>query len=97
VLRLIEDEHSRGPWYDWPFANRSTTRYAAPVAAQEIAALAIVAGTAGIFAWKLLRRRRLGKKSSGCGCAGTSAPSSRERVIFSARKGERPQIIIKSK
>jgi len=67
------------------------------VAAQEIAALAIVAGTAGIFAWKVLRRRHHRKKSSGCGCTGTSGAMPRERVIFSARKGERPQIIVKAK
>jgi len=62
---------------------------------QEIAALAIVGLTIGIMLWQLLRPRKFGaKKGLACGCAGSSIPP-RERIIFKARKGETPQILVK--
>jgi hypothetical protein len=68
------------------------------MAAQEFAALAIVAVTAGIFAWRLLRPRQFhSRKGSACGCPGSSSAPPTERIIFKARKGQTPQILITSR
>jgi hypothetical protein len=62
---------------------------------QQITALGIVVGTAGMFLWARWRRRQPGKLPcySGCGCSSSSAP--RETVTYRARKGQRPEIIVK--
>jgi len=70
---------------------------------QQVVALAIVGITALVFLWSRVRRRKrgLGKGAlcgeGQCGCAGTTSPSARESVVFRARKGERPQVIVKMK
>jgi len=65
---------------------------------QQIVALAIVGLTAAIF---LFRKFRGGKAASscgaGCGCSASKIEPPRESVVFHARKGERPQIIVKMK
>jgi hypothetical protein len=63
---------------------------------QEFAALSIVALTAAVFAWRLVRPRRLGgNKGLACSCAGASA-GSMPSMVFKARKGERVQILVKA-
>jgi len=63
---------------------------------QQTTALLIVAATAGAFLWQWLRPKRLGsKKGSVCGCSTTSHSGPKPSVIYHARKGERPQIIVK--
>ena len=65
---------------------------------QQISALVIVAATAGIFAWRRFRRR---KSPFGCGdhcgCGGENRPAEKSSIVFRARKGERPQVIVKMK
>jgi hypothetical protein len=65
---------------------------------QQIIALSIVAATAAAFAWRRFRRR---KSSFGCsdhcGCGGENRPVEKSSIIFHARKGERPQVIVKMK
>jgi hypothetical protein len=63
---------------------------------QEMAALAIVAATASIFVWKAMQPRRLKFQSAGpCGCSSQAAPP-RQTILFRARKGERPQIVVRN-
>jgi hypothetical protein len=61
---------------------------------QKIASFMIVAATAGLFLWTNLRRRRFSfQRDTHCGCAAPSG--SRQSIVFQARKGERPKIIVK--
>jgi hypothetical protein len=65
---------------------------------QQVAALGIVGLTAAIFLFSKFSRRKAGSGcGAGCGCSASSAAPSRESVVFHARKGERPQIIVKMK
>jgi hypothetical protein len=65
---------------------------------QQIAALALVAVTAALFVLARVRRKRKGGLpcDSHCGCAGAKS-SNAPSVIYHARKGERPEIIVKMK
>lgn len=61
---------------------------------QQIAALMIVAATAVLFVRAKMRRTKSKLPcDSQCGCSGSSAPG--PSVIYRARKGERPEIIVK--
>jgi hypothetical protein len=66
---------------------------------QQLAALGIVGMTAALLFRSWLRRRRLKfsfQRDTHCGCstpASSSAPQ--PSIIFRARKGERPQILVK--
>ena len=64
---------------------------------QTIAALAVVAGTAGVFlarAWPRRRKFSFERETHcGCGTAGQAGNS----VVFHARKGQRAQVIVKMK
>ena len=63
---------------------------------QRIAALVIVAGTAGAFVAARLRRSRKFsfEHDTHCGCGGSGEPV-RNSIVFSARKGEQGKIIMK--
>jgi hypothetical protein len=64
---------------------------------QKIAALGVVATTAGFFLRAKLRRRKFSfEHDTHCGCAGTSTAGAKTSIVFSARKGERPRIIMKN-
>jgi hypothetical protein len=63
---------------------------------QQLAALAVV----GIAAFLLLRaqlrpRGRCLTKTGPCGCSASSGPAPKGSITFRARKGERPQVIVK--
>jgi hypothetical protein len=61
---------------------------------QKIASLVIVAVTAGTFLWAKLRKRKFSfEHDTHCGCG--SSAGSKNSIIFHARKGQRPQIIVK--
>jgi hypothetical protein len=62
---------------------------------QEPVALTIVAITALIFLWRR-KARGVGKAKSNCGC-GTSGVNSKQRIIYRARKGERPEVVVKAR
>jgi hypothetical protein len=66
---------------------------------QTIAALAVVAGTAAVFlarAWP--RRRKFSfERETHCGCGSAGQAGAKNSVVFHARKGERPQVIVKMK
>jgi hypothetical protein len=64
---------------------------------QQIAALGVVAATAGLFLRMKLRGRKLSfEHQTHCGCAAGSRAGSRASIVFSARKGERAKIIMKA-
>jgi hypothetical protein len=60
---------------------------------QQPMALAIVAATAGILAWRQFRPRRSSfAKATHCGCD-MKAPANPPQIIVRSRRGERQQII----
>lgn len=64
---------------------------------QKIAALAVVAATAGLFLRANLRRRKFSfEHDTHCGCSSANSPRPTGSIVFSARKGSRPKIIVKS-
>ncbi len=77
---------------------RGISGYVAGVNWQTVVSLMIVMlAAAGLF-WGWLRRRKFSfARDTHCGCsAGPHSPNS-SSIVFHARKGERPQIIVKSK
>jgi hypothetical protein len=63
---------------------------------QQIVALVIVAVTAALFIRARLRRRK-GGLPCGSQCGSASNISARPTVVYHARKGERPKILVKMK
>ena len=64
---------------------------------QQIVSLAIVGTVAALFAWARWRPRKFDfKRDTHCGCAGSGTPE-QSSIIFHARKGERPEVIVKMK
>jgi len=72
--------------------------YVSVVDWQQVIALSIVVVTAGIFAWRRLRSRKspLGRESR-CGCTTPSGPAEKGSIVYHARKGQRPEVIVKMK
>jgi len=65
---------------------------------QQVAALVIVAGTAGLLFWSRFRRRPANFHAMGhCGCPGNSFISPQSSIVFRARKGQRPEVRVKMK
>ena len=65
---------------------------------QTITSLVIVALAAAGLLWGRFRRRKFDfHRDTHCGCASPSESTTHESIIFHARKGERPQVIIKKK
>jgi hypothetical protein len=66
---------------------------------QQLVSLAIVATAAALLSCIVVRRRKFSFERSphcGCGCA-ASHRAPQPSVVLRARKGERPQMIIKMK
>jgi hypothetical protein len=63
---------------------------------QKIAALSVVAATAGLFLKAKLRRRKFSfQRDTHCGCSNSHAAGARTSIVFSARKTGRAKIIVK--
>jgi hypothetical protein len=63
---------------------------------QRIAALSVIAVTAGLFIWSNMRRRKFSfQRHTHCGCAAPSSGGGGS-ILFTARKGERSRIIMKA-
>lgn len=72
--------------------------YVAAVNLQTLAALMIVAIAAAGLLWGLLRRRKFSfERDTLCGCSAANRSVNESSIVFHARKGERPCIIIKAK
>jgi hypothetical protein len=63
---------------------------------QQAVALSIVAGTAALLVRSRLRRQRFSlARDTHCGCAGGNPGGLQGSIVYRARKGERPQVIVK--
>ena len=66
------------------------------MAFQEVLVLCIVAITAAVMAWNLFRPRKFSfQRDMHCGCSTRSPNTLRQSIVFRARKGERPQVLVK--
>ena len=64
---------------------------------QQIAALLIVGFTACVFTLSKTRQRKFSlKHDTHCGCSSAGDLGGKQTIRFSARKGERPRIIVKN-
>jgi hypothetical protein len=64
---------------------------------QQIAALTVVAATAGMFLRSKLRRRAFSfARDTHCGCSSPTGTGAKGSIVFSARKGRRARIIVKA-
>jgi hypothetical protein len=65
---------------------------------QTAVALLIVALAAAGLLWGMLRRRKFNfQRDTHCGCSMPNPSASGSSIVFHARKGERPRIIVKNK
>ena len=63
---------------------------------QQIVALLIVAVTATLLVWSRVRRRRFKfGRDTHCGCSAPGATTPKASIVYSARKGEAPRILVK--
>jgi len=65
---------------------------------QQFVSLMIVAAAAGLLALGRLRRRRFRfERETHCGCSAPHRFSEPGSIVFRARKGERPEVLVKMK
>jgi hypothetical protein len=64
---------------------------------QQIAALTVVATTAGIFIRAKIRPRAFSfARDTHCGCSAPTGAGAKGSIVFSARKGQRARILMKT-
>jgi hypothetical protein len=65
---------------------------------QQIVALLIVATAAALLIWSRVRRRKFQfGRDTHCGCSSPASSAPQSSIVFHARKGERPRILVKMK
>jgi hypothetical protein len=65
---------------------------------QQLAALSIVATAAALLVWGRVRRRRFRfGRDTHCGCSSPAATAPQSSIVFHARKGEQPRVLVKMK
>lgn len=65
---------------------------------QQVVSLMIVASAAGLLLWSKLRRRKFSfQHDTHCGCSAIPQSGPQSSIVFRARKGERPEVIVKMK
>lgn len=65
---------------------------------QEISVFLIVAGTAGAFLYQRLRRRKSAlSRTPPCCCPSAEQAAKGPSIVYRARKGERPEVVVKFK
>jgi hypothetical protein len=65
---------------------------------QQVASLAMVAVAAGLFLRARWRRRKFSfVRDTHCGCAARGQGEEKSSIVFHARKGERPVVVVKMK
>lgn len=63
---------------------------------QQVTSLFIVAVAAGLLLWSKLRRRKFSlERDLPCGCSAARTSSPGSSIVFHARKGQRPEVVIK--
>ena len=69
-----------------------------PVGWQDLAAVAIVLLTIGLLVWSRFRPRKFNfQRDTHCGCSSPADSAAKSSIVFHARKGERPQVVMKMK
>jgi len=65
---------------------------------QQAVSLAIVIAVAGLFLWGHFRRRKFSfERDTHCGCSARGQAETKSSIVFHARKGERPEVVVKMK
>jgi len=65
---------------------------------QQVVSLLIVAAAAALLARSRFRRRRFSfQRDTHCGCSGASAAPQQSSVVFRARRGQSPVVLVKMK
>ena len=65
---------------------------------QQLVALLIVATAAALLVWSRVRRRKFQfGRDTHCGCSSPGGAASQSSIVFHARKGERPRVLVKMK
>jgi hypothetical protein len=65
---------------------------------QQLVSLAIVGAAAALLLWGRFRPRKFSfQRDTHCGCSAAGGNAPQHSIIFRARKGERPQVVIKPK
>ena len=72
--------------------------YVASMDWQKAVSLAIVGMVAGLFLWARFRRRKFSfERDTHCGCSARGPVEVKSSIVFHARKGGRPEILVKMK
>jgi hypothetical protein len=70
--------------------------YVASMDWQQLVALAIVAVAAGLLARSRFQRRKFSfERDTHCGCAASGSAARQSSIVFRARKGQRPEVLVK--
>jgi hypothetical protein len=65
---------------------------------QQLVSLVIVVGAGMLLARSKFRRRRFSfQRDTPCGCAGAGSQGTASSIVFHARKGERPEVLVRMK
>jgi len=71
--------------------------YVAGMDWQQLVSLAIVGAAAALLLRSRFGRRRFSfQRDTHCGCSAANSSAPQGSIIYRARKGERPQVVIKS-
>jgi hypothetical protein len=71
--------------------------YVASMDWQQVISLVIVVTVTGLFVWSRFRPRKFSfERDTHCGCSSVQSSAPKSSIVFRARKGERPQILVKS-
>jgi len=70
--------------------------YVAGMDWQQFVALSIVAITAGLLVRSRFQRRKFSfERDTHCGCAASGSSTRQGSIVFRARKGQRPEVLVK--
>jgi hypothetical protein len=63
---------------------------------QKIVSLGIVGSTVALFLWFRFKPRKFSlQKDTHCGCSAAGQAAPKSSIVFRARRGEKPEIIVK--
>ena len=63
---------------------------------QQLVSLVVVASAAGLLLGSRFRRRKFSfERDTHCGCVAAPVSSPQSSIIFRARKGQRPEVLVK--
>ena len=73
-------------------------RYLRSMDWQQLVALLIVAVAAALLVWGRVRRRKFQfGRATHCGCSSPAGSAPKSSIVFHARKGEQPRVVVKMK